>query len=147
MRLVLSSAFLLACRSDVQKVVSEPTDDAQVVTDLDGDGFDQEEDCDDSDATVNPSAEELCDGLDNNCDGQIDEGVLTEYYLDNDADGYGDPGTITESCEAPEYMSPLDQIAMTTTTPCTHRLQRSGELDNDCNDEVDEGVGELVFRS
>ena len=146
MRLVLSSAFLLACRSDVQKVVSEPTDDAQVITDLDGDGYDQEEDCDDSDATVNPSAEELCDGLDNNCDGQIDEGVLTEYYLDNDADGYGDPGTITESCEPPEGYVPFGSDCddnNNTVHPSASEI--CDELDNDCNDEVDEGVGELVF--
>lgn len=35
-------------------------------------------DCDDSDASVNPDATEVCDGLDNNCDGQIDEGFSEE---------------------------------------------------------------------
>jgi hypothetical protein len=34
-----------------------------------------EEDCDDNDAAVNPRRRELCDGLDNNCDGIVDEGV------------------------------------------------------------------------
>jgi hypothetical protein len=48
-------------------------------TDKDGDGYGPGcpagNDCDDADATVHPTAKESCDGKDNNCDGQIDEGV------------------------------------------------------------------------
>ncbi|TRO63319.1 MopE-related protein [Christiangramia sabulilitoris] len=40
-------------------------------------------DCDDSNATVNPGATEVIDGVDNNCDGTIDEG-----FTDADGDGY-----------------------------------------------------------
>ena len=54
----------------------------QDVVDLDGDGFDSSEDCDDGNSTINPGAEELCDGFDNNCDGEIDEGVLKTFYED-----------------------------------------------------------------
>ena len=68
--------------------------------DGDGDGFLSTEDCNDLDATINPAAEELCDSLDNNCDGQIDEDVTTLYYLDADNDGFGDPEVSEESCEA-----------------------------------------------
>jgi len=41
--------------------------------DKDGDGFGPLEDCDDANATVNVAMEERCDGLDNNCNGEIDE--------------------------------------------------------------------------
>jgi hypothetical protein len=44
-------------------------------TDQDGDGYCAADDCDDGDPTVNPGAFEICDGLDNDCDGQIDDGV------------------------------------------------------------------------
>ncbi|MBT4856845.1 hypothetical protein HON52_01505, partial [Candidatus Uhrbacteria bacterium] len=62
----------------------EPTDD-------DSDGFDSDEDCDDDDATINPDAEEVCDGVDNDCDGTVDGEDATDaevFYTDSDGDGY-----------------------------------------------------------
>jgi len=44
------------------------------VPDKDGDGFGPVEDCDDSDLAVNPAADDRCDGLDNDCNGLIDDG-------------------------------------------------------------------------
>jgi len=58
-------------------------------------------DCDDTNAAINPSVIEICDGIDNNCDGQIDEGVTTIYYADTDGDGYGDATDVVEACTAP----------------------------------------------
>jgi hypothetical protein len=37
-------------------------------------------DCDDANAAVNPGANEVCNGIDDDCDGQIDEGVKNTYY-------------------------------------------------------------------
>ncbi|MBK9644621.1 MAG: putative metal-binding motif-containing protein [Deltaproteobacteria bacterium] len=49
------------------------------------------DDCDDDRAETFPSAAELCDGLDNDCDSVIDEGVtdLEGLYHDEDRDSYG----------------------------------------------------------
>ena len=60
-------------------------------------------DCDDTDATINPAADELCDGVDNDCDGSVDEGAIdaSTWYDDDDGDGFGDPGNTTTACAAP----------------------------------------------
>ncbi|MFN3997653.1 MAG: MopE-related protein [Algoriphagus sp.] len=65
--------------------------------DLLGDG-----DCNDNDPEINPGAAEVCDGVDNNCNEQIDEGVTTTFYLDDDGDGFGDPAVSMQACSAPE---------------------------------------------
>ncbi|MFT4976357.1 MAG: hypothetical protein ACI8S6_002254, partial [Myxococcota bacterium] len=51
------------------------------LVDNDGDGVIADIDCDDDDAAVFPGAEELCDGLDNNCDGAIDEDAADASIL------------------------------------------------------------------
>ncbi len=68
--------------------------------DEDSDGFDTEADCDDLDPQINPDAEEICDEIDNDCDGSIDEGLLTSFHADEDGDGYGNLQSSIESCEA-----------------------------------------------
>ncbi len=49
--------------------------------------------------------QEICDGLDNNCDGETDEGLLKTLYLDNDKDGYGDPDISVAVCVAEDGYS------------------------------------------
>ncbi|HOY13786.1 MAG TPA: putative metal-binding motif-containing protein, partial [Saprospiraceae bacterium] len=58
-------------------------------------------DCDDTNSAINPAATEVCDLIDNDCDGDVDEGVLITYYADADMDTYGDPAVTTMACSAP----------------------------------------------
>ena len=46
------------------------------IDDVDGDGYPFENDCDDGNDSVNPGATEVCNGVDDNCDGNEDEGNL-----------------------------------------------------------------------
>src|SRR5207249_7850546 len=58
-------------------------------------------DCDDTKASVHPGATETCNGIDDNCNGTIDEGVKSTFYRDADGDGYGNAASTTQACSAP----------------------------------------------
>jgi hypothetical protein len=61
----------------------------------------QSGDCDDANPLIRPLQMELCDGIDNNCDGTTDEGVKTTYYKDVDSDGYGLALSFKRACTKP----------------------------------------------
>ena len=58
-------------------------------------------DCDDQDAEAYPYADEWCNGVDNDCDGDVDNAAIDqlEWFLDGDGDGSGDPTNITLACQ------------------------------------------------
>ena len=62
------------------------------------------DDCDDTDQYVNPLVADVCDGVDSNCDGQIDE-VSWSFYIDVDGDGFGDPTTMFTGCPVSNSVS------------------------------------------
>ena len=96
---MLTLVLTLACtKSRPSTDDSGAGDSADPIVDADGDGFSVDEDCDDDDPAVNPDAAETCNDLDDNCDGSVDEGVLTWFYVDADGDGFGSTDKI-EACE------------------------------------------------
>jgi len=75
-------------------------------------------DCDDTNANINPDIPEVCNGLDDNCNGgEIDEFVTNTYYQDADGDGYGDPNFVVYDCNLPfgfsENMDDCDDNTVT----------------------------------
>ena len=136
--LAIFTIFLLSCEQKETPTVEEP-----VIQDADGDGFSAEEDCDDNNSLVSPGAEELCDGFDNNCDGQVDEGVLTNFFVDSDGDGFGNPSIVVDSCETPEGF-------VTNGSDCDDNNALSYPatstwLANNCDGRIDEGLNSIFY--
>ena len=139
--------FLLGCQPTNTKIVTEPSEEGVVLSDSDGDGYYGDDDCNDSDASINEGEIELCDGIDNNCDGQIDEGVTEVFYLDSDGDGFGLQDQSLESCEASEgYVSNGNDCDDEEPFVYPGASEICDDLDNDCNDIIDDGVGEDFFE-
>ena len=72
-------------------------------------------DCDDLSAAINPSAQEICDEVDNDCDGDVDDGdasvdpaTYQTFYQDQDADGYGTSAQTTTACAPPAGYAAAD---------------------------------------
>ncbi len=110
-------------------------------TDLDGDGYSVDEgDCDDCDPAFYPFATETCDGKDNDCDGETDEGVAITFYLDFDGDNYGDPNKSTQACTAPEnYVEDSTDCDDTNSEINPGISEICNGIDDDCDGQVDEG--------
>lgn len=105
-------------------------------------------DCNDADAAIHPGATELCNGIDDNCDGQIDEGVKTTFYRDADGDGYGDPNVTSQACSAPAgYVA--DNTDCNDSNAAIHpgATELCNGIDDNCNGQVDEGnIGPTWYR-
>ena len=142
-RFALPSLFALAvipaCRTTEDP--DKANDTGAIEVDADDDGHSGADDCNDEDATVHAGAEELCDGIDNDCDGEIDEGVTRTWYEDADADGHGNADAAQQACEQPEgTVENADDCddANPDTNPAAP--ETCDGADNDCDDEIDEDV-------
>ena len=109
--------------NDCNGVVDDyPADGPVWCWDADGDGFGNRDDiivacelptgssadcsdCNDWTSAAYPGAPEYCDGIDNNCDGEVDESPAVtpeRCFIDADGDGYGDAISATDQCTCTE---------------------------------------------
>jgi hypothetical protein len=118
--------------------------EAAPFADADGDGASEAVDCDDADAAVWPGAPELCDDLDNDCDGVADEDPTdgTLWYPDVDNDGHGDARFPEPRCQAPPvgYSDHGDDCNDLDNTAYPGAAEVCDGVDNDCDGDVDTGA-------
>ena len=137
--------------------------DGRIYADTDGDGWGDPasdaaacaapegwsitaDDCDDTDPSTYPGADELCDGLDNDCDGsaETEEDLsYSTYFTDQDGDGWGDPDRPIRACAPPsgavDQDGDCDDGDPTVNPSAAETLDGS---DEDCSGEVDDLVAE-----
>jgi hypothetical protein len=59
-------------------------------------------DCNDGNSQIHPGAPEVCNDADDNCDGNVDEGLpISSWYFDYDGDSYGNPSVWQDKCDQP----------------------------------------------
>ena len=150
MRYFIFSLVLFACESAKQEQGEE------LYADADSDGVDASIDCDDFNPNVFPDAIEICDGLDNDCDGAIDDADTnfeggTTYFADSDLDGFGDETVSAEACDAPlGYTLVIGDCDDTNPLIYPEAPEICDGIDNDCDgliDDADELTSGNTFYS
>ena len=125
--------------------ISEITLTYSPAEDSDGDGDSTPacggSDCDDGDSSAYSGAAEVCDTVDNDCDGAVDEDDAADaitWYLDHDADGYGAAALSTTSCTQPaSYVADATDCDDTDPTSNPGGTEVCDGADNDCDGTAD----------
>ena len=102
----------------------------------------QSGDCNDSDASIHPGAVEDCNDLDDDCDGQTDEGEdnqgCTDYYLDEDEDGYG----VTEDSKC--FCHALNNYTTTAPGDCNDYDSNIHPTASETCNQIDDNCDEII---
>ena len=98
-------------------------------------------DCDDAKKEINPDMEEICNGKDENCNNQSDEGLtLLSFFQDQDGDGFGNSNAVQTGCSKPSGYSTQDKDC----NDADKNINPNGAevcngKDDNCNNQTDEG--------
>ena len=99
-------------------------------------------DCEDTNENIYPGATEICNSVDDDCDGQIDEGLTyMNYYVDQDGDGYG-TGATTLFCANPggSYTLAGGDCNDSNASVYPNATELCNSIDDDCDNTVDDGA-------
>jgi hypothetical protein len=100
----------------------------EIATDVDGDGYSvAQDDCDDNNPNINPGEAEVCDGVDNNCDGNIDESYVNTPTFCG-----------TGTCAATGELTCVNGVEVDTCNAGTPGTELCNGLDDDCDGVIDE---------
>lgn len=153
--------------NDCDAIVDDSLDAFVRYIDFDGDGYGSPDssiivfgelagyvnnafDCSDANNSIHPSAVEICDLIDNDCDGLIDMDDpdiigLQIWYFDADLDGFGDSTTALTACFAPlgyilngsdcDDTNPFDTLAY---------VESCNAIDDDCDGLIDDFDGDII---
>lgn len=117
--------------------------------DNDMDGFFSNVDCDDTDNTIFPNAAEICDGIDNDCNGIIDDGLeLFTYYADTDDDGFGNPAMSLDTCLVNPPLGYIDNaLDCDDSDENVHpnSIEVCDGVDNNCDGNINEGLDYYTY--
>ncbi len=108
--------------------------------DADGDGAPADQDCDDDDRTRYAGATEVCDDVDQDCDGSVDEDAADAlvWFIDYDGDSYGTERLTWTGCDAIDgYVANADDCDDTNALIHPGATEDCDGLDNDCNGHTD----------
>lgn len=163
----INPAAMEACNGkddDCDGATDEDTTPLTFYPDVDGDGYGvsgsstqtgcvpplgyaaESGDCNDSNVSVNPGQTEVCDTIDNDCDTQIDEGVIKTFYRDNDGDGFGIDSDQKTGCSAPSgYASKGGDCNDNSIDINPGATEQCDSIDNNCNGLVDDQVTTKVY--
>ncbi len=149
--------------NDCDGTIDEDCSSKTYYKDADGDGYgnpsisasgppaptgfvDNDQDCDDGNAAVHPGATEVCNGIDDNCDGNIDD-LTAWYYPDDDGDGYGAPvGEELSACDAhPGYVTNNQDCDDGNASVHPGASEVCNGIDDDCDGSVDEGLATQTY--
>jgi hypothetical protein len=97
-------------------------------------------DCDDNNSAVNPTATEICNAIDDDCDTQIDEGVQNIYYSDVDGDGYGADAAISECTQPVGYVLDNTDCDDNNSAVNPTATEICNAIDDNCSGAADEGL-------
>ncbi|MEL6342604.1 MAG: MopE-related protein [Myxococcota bacterium] len=140
--LLLLTVGIFACDT-AEDVTLDPTGDN------DGDGYTAAVDCDDQDANTYPSAVELCDGVDNNCDSLVDNDPINGemYFIDFDGDGFGHVDVTERFCTAPAkgYVTNHTDCDDLSAEAYPGGTETCDGIDNNCDGSIDNNAPDTVM--